>query len=385
MSKSRLKSDEEYEKILGEVGSPQGKTTNDATEYFNKLKSKAPYNGDDDNPFNKTLSIRDIKKIKKEESDVKHSVANIKQEIASAQTQPPNWYKEDEAMPELTPPKRIKRTEVGYNSNAQKLYENLRSGKKATPTGNAQKPVNELGQVKETLVEEQYKSVDEPVNKITEVKADDYAYKSIEDLDKPRESVDPLDLTADFTSENDNFIEAINQQRKIVRSSQPIKETITTSTTVSHPSNNEIDLDITSKLDEQLELFNNPKPKPIPPVEPVKQPKEPLKQPEDIEEPIIPPLTTYDSNVVYDTPKVEIKKGGKSLTPEEKAKLQNTLKLALDPEHTAGFTNKELDMLSDRNLSIDLKPKNKTSDIIITIILIIAIIVALYLLITSFI
>lgn len=414
MAKSRIKSEEEYRKILGDTLEDEKKTTNDANEYFSRLKAReASYS--QPSTYKRVELKKETKPAKREVGTLRRSVENVKNEIASAQTKPPSWYKkEEEVRPAMTPrPKKIRR-DLNYNSNAQKLYENLRSGKKATPTGMAQKPV-ETSHTDEATIQQptsvnEIKSAEKPIATPQEVSKPiekpantqpsySYGYKPSEPLDSSKitdESM--LDLTADFTRENKNFIEAVNQQKKIIRTEAPaepsgeLKATPPTPLTLPRSSAPGIDdtHGISSKLDEQLELVSHvQKTSSQPPVSlQVEEPAKPIYSTIEATQPENEPALPVDhqlEDILGGTPEVDKDKFSSIKTNPAKSELQNTLKLALDPEHSSEFTNQELKILSDDSLSQDIKPKKKTSDIVITVILIIAIIVALYLLITSFI
>lgn len=408
MAKSRIKSEEEYKKILGDTLEDEQKTTNDANEYFSRLKAReATYS--QPSSYHRVELKKESRPAKREIGSLRKNVENVKNEIASAQTQPPSWHKEEETRPTMTPrPKKIRR-DLNYNSNAQKLYENLRSGKKATPTGMAQKPV-ETTYTREATTQQpitpvnEARPVENPVippqepSKPVEQPGYSFGYKPSEPIDCSKgmdESM--LDLTADFTRENKNFVEAINQQKKIIRSEVPAEPSgefnITPPTSITLPKSSAPGIDdthgISSKLDEQLELVSHAQKANVPPSASTKieEPAKPMYSTIEAVQPkddLVLPVDHKLDEIAGDVPKVDREKFKSIKGEPPKPDLQSTLKLALDPEHSSEFTNQELNILSDKSLAKDAKPKRTKSDIIITVILIIAIIVALYLLITSF-
>ncbi|MEG0569011.1 MAG: hypothetical protein RR543_01360, partial [Erysipelotrichales bacterium] len=119
MSKSRVKSDQEYQDILGFSfdNVREGKDSN-ISGYFDELRENENITIDV-NPFDKIVSIGDIKDSLKSDLD-QTNVLDIKAEIALAQSNHNELYDEESKRAENKSNKGV------TGENTRKLYDNLR-------------------------------------------------------------------------------------------------------------------------------------------------------------------------------------------------------------------------------------------------------------------
>lgn len=401
MAKSRIKSEEEYNKILGVTpinSEEKPKTTHDASQYFDELKDSKKEQNDDSNPFDRVISVEQIKE------NLKHSgsnnVENIKAQIASAQKE---VLVEDEDVADdadsyvrTTKHSSDGKKEFSFEENARKLYENLRGSNlnmQTNPKRTADeepKKTNEIDVVEPISISKERVTSPEPIvetpvatNTIPETSSLEANFES---LKGEAESADCLELTADFTLENENFIDAINQRKKD-RAKLPVEpnfepqSTIAPEPIIENPVTAEPvaddNMDLVKQLDEQMGILEETSK-----MDDIVQPISEMSSQPQIE-PISPVPPVVDEQVAGGGIAEELDMLTKSKPKED---LSSTLTLALDPENSISFSPDDMKTLKNEELLTDKeKPKSRIGDIIVTVALIIMICIVVFLLVKMFI
>jgi len=397
MAKSRIKSEEEYNQILGvssvssSIQEKEEKTTHDASQYFDELRGAQNEKG---NPFDRVVSVERIKE-KLKSSDNAQNVEKIKEQIASAQREVPNDIITDSIEETIVRPTKHtidSKREFSFEENARKLYENLRGDtlkahapmpivepekeiEVVEPISISVDRVNEFDNKQEVVFPEVVEQV------VVEPKSEDVipTTESLEDSlmqlqqEKPN---DNLELTADFTLENENFIDAINQSKK-----EPVEEIIEdifieealpeeTPKKAQEELAEDVDFDFTGQLNEQMDIIEGK---------------------EDIEDQEAMPIVEEDIFIEEPVDQEELNNGelGKELEGLTKHKpredLGKTLTLALNQNDSVSFPANDMKALKNEDVDVEeAGGKRKVGDIIITIALIIMICVVIFLLVQTF-
>lgn len=361
MARSRIKSEEEYNEILGVKNSQT--SNNDTVESSSS------------NPFNKVVSLDDIKKSLHQDSQPEVEV---------------------DSEPVRKPEPR--RQSFNFEENSKKLYENLRGSNISTRRTSSKiksspddVKVNEIDIIDEVSVtkartQSPYSDGIIPNTSPLAQEFDRFEYN---------EPIDKLDLTADFTAENENFIEAINQKKKEVEMPAYTSEIETPPAFqgVSEPRNVEVPKpevfatdanDIEMQLAQQLDALDDGAPMQREIVEPPVE-SQPMFQQQEIVPPFIPneqmqPISEKPSEEVISNRNLEDELDFMAKNTK-KANFNDTLTLALDPEHTTNFSKDDMDALKSNEMTMELeKSKRRPIDIITTVILVILIIVVIALL-----
>ncbi|MDL2212202.1 hypothetical protein LJB88_04930, partial [Erysipelotrichaceae bacterium OttesenSCG-928-M19] len=431
MAKSRIKSEEEYNEILGvapQSNEQKEAVFNDANQYFEKLNEEKQTPADS-NPFNKVISVEEIKENLKNTGT--YNVESIKAQIASAQKEIQN--EEDDNLDGFVGGAKhsSEKKEFSFEENARKLYENLRVSNINVHSKKAES--NEVDEkaarAKEIEVVEPISISKERVANIDNVKREVEVEPQLnneipntsslqEGLNSvrpsaPIESVDSLELTADFTMENEDFIEAINQRQnsKPQPSAEPIvkipREEVVPEVKESIPLVDNNADDLVKQLDAQMSyLEDSPvETEPIIPQQPIVEEVQAMGQPPIMEQPVVEqpaqpiiepqpvvqeaekkpemPLNQQPQAVDNNQMAMELEKLTK---PQQKSSLTDTVSLALDRESSISFSPDDMQTLQSEELLTDKqKPKSKVGETIITIALVIMILVVLFLLVKTFI
>ena len=413
MTKSRIKSEEEYNEILGVApvkNEKEEKTTNDASQYFDELRdSKKEKIQENSNPFDRVISVEQIKENLKNTRNTDIEV--IKAQIASAQKEVQFDGEEDsEVYVESAKYPHDNKKEFSFEDNARKLYENLRGSNlnkhTGRPTPPKEEPKKELDVVEPISISkervgtlESSPELIEPKDSIetiqTSIPSVSSLQENFDDLKKEPTPADRLELTADFSMENENFMDAINQKKQnnnllpkeleLIRQKQEDNlETVLPEIETNIDETDET-LDLVQELDEQMDYLDGAKTDAFP-VEPVKEEADTA----------IPPVELAKEEMNADLLAVEpikeeidnhgIAEELESLTkPSPKNNLSNTLSLALDRDTSISFSPEDLKTLSEDELIDDKPKKGRVGEIVLTVSLIIMIIVVIFLLVKSFI
>lgn len=236
MAKSRVKSDAEYQEILGlDTKKPEEKkVTHDASQYFDELRGTKKTSSD--NPFSRVISVSELKENIKQ-NNPKYNVENIKEEIAKNQalsTSKNSTVEEpidrEQVIPIETLPTNDQKPKgsFSFEQNSRKLYDNLREKTikvsdqdSKVPTLNQSddieiiEPANQKSstsnvQTKEVQpvqpVEVETQEIEEKESFIPETKPSQLQ-QTFDDIheDSDHEAVD----ITDFTRENENFLAQI--------------------------------------------------------------------------------------------------------------------------------------------------------------------------------
>ncbi|MGL4382873.1 MAG: hypothetical protein ACRCTA_04060, partial [Bacilli bacterium] len=236
MSKSRVKSNEEYDKILGvEKEQVELVTTNNAIEYFESLKATQV---SETNPFERTLSLKEIK-ANLRTGTTGSEIENIKAEIANAQASSINEVDFNLTQNDLVSPKVVKRVEkqsnlyqdlentsdiqtkviqeeksFTYEENASKLYDNLRDSRPEIKFNNQNTSRVNQEIKKIDIVERPSSLTEQRVNKLfinSNVLEDEPVIPVSIDVSKNYEP----ELAADFTGENNKLLDSIKKKQTI--------------------------------------------------------------------------------------------------------------------------------------------------------------------------
>ncbi|MDH6604298.1 hypothetical protein OKW23_001457 [Bacilli bacterium PM5-9] len=379
MAKSRIKSEEEYNQILGVTqtnNKEEKKTTNDANQYFNELK-ESQNEVKESNPFDRVISVEQIKENLKH-NDNANNVQKIKEQIALAQKEIGGTLSEDEIEDTVVRPAHQStdnQKEFSFEENARKLYENLRGSNinKQAPKIVEEEPkkaselevVEPISISKERVSALESPQVEKPIAQQKEevvIPATSSLEEDLKRVQRELSTDDVLELTADFTMENENFIDAINQRKKSeqplvqeqqVIQQQPLKNTSTI---------NDDELDINKQLEEQMNMLEDTSSIKMEPKVVEKAKEQPVNE-----------RGIADELELIGKPK------------KEKNELGNTLTLALNQEDSVKFSTKDMKTLKSDDFLDDEKPKGKVGEIIITVALIVMICVVVFLLVKMFI
>ncbi|MDR1782445.1 MAG: hypothetical protein LBR40_05580 [Bacilli bacterium] len=389
--RSRVKSDEEYNKMLNNesdsVTFRHEKKVNDALAYFNEANERKSQEISND-PFKNIPTINDIKAQLKEKERL--SVEQLKEEIALAQTN-----KEQE------------RNSFNYDSNANKLYENLRA--------------NSLNNhIQKQVLQEKVAPIEQPVvqNNVT-YKSD---FPSQEEIASSFENsnvvlTNPMreQLAKQNVNENVNQFEQTDYllHDKLILNAidgkkEPSNIEAHTAQPIVVPDNigqiEQANTDLFNDLDNQLNSLNI-----VDEAQPIKVEKthsnpnavnldaldnlETLDNLDNLDNSLNTNATedsfTLNEDILNDLKsdpvdeKKEIEQNDFSneianlnKASEKELDLSDTLSIALDQNTKYNITKSDLDILKNEEKDIDKeKPKSKVIDIIFTIVLIIMIII----------
>lgn len=217
MVKRRVKSDDEYNRLL-DINNSNSKekkevVVSDAIKHFRQLNAN---HQEIENPFESRHSIQDIKNNLNKEKVPK--IDKVKEEIASAQT-------DDFSVDTLTNDQIINENQNlahRIRSNTNRLYDDLREPR-FTLTRKASRVEKNREKIKPDIVELEPAFVSNGQKDIQSNNTDsmnDYQnelskeFKKISSKTNYQEN--GLDLTADFTKENADFLEKINQSKQVV-------------------------------------------------------------------------------------------------------------------------------------------------------------------------
>lgn len=364
MAKSRIKSEEEYNEILGvKQETQENVVTNDANSYFNKVNEES----NETNPFNGVVSLDELKR-------------NLKKDELASNEMRPRVEPEEKELADYQ-----RRQTFNFEENSKKLYENLRGshiGTRRNVNKNASDvKVNEIDIIDEGSVVNKPTFEGSTIPNTSPLAQEFNRFEYSEPIDK-------MDLTADFTAENENFIDAINLQK------QKIEMPAFTSEIQTPPAFQEevsepvqpglepeaktivLEDDLASQLDQQLASLNND------------AIQEEVKQ----SEPAPLPFEHVFPTTPHEQPQIEELVSNRNLSDEidqltkskPKANLNDTLSIALDPEHASNFSPDDLDALRSNEINAELeKSKRRPVDVIITVVLVVLILVLAFFIIKS--
>jgi hypothetical protein len=396
---TRVKSDEEYNKLLG---IDEEVTINSAQEFFSKQQK----NKEKTNPFDNTMSIEDIKKQLREKEV--GSIEEIKKEIAQAQS---NMTSDEVVVSEP-----VSKRKFSFEENARQLYENLRASSLNSHVFSRPSEVQETAKdaIKPSeVIDDEPKDMQlensaieptqqEPIKIIEEnIKEDkDVNGSAITPL---LEDVDPLTLIDDFDEENNSFLEAIDDKNDLSELQSNIasleKDAINDDLTDIETSGNTAILD---ELDSQMASLNdvNDEVMVLPEIEPEVIPEindavVKTKDENDIASSLDALFSDTPKELELNTPQAETPLDLTDVSKDESSDIakqleqlnilstpkndkekdfNNTLSLALDKEKSLSFTDNELGYLKDDDDTDIIKTKkSKTFDILLTIFLVIMI------------
>lgn len=422
-NRSRVKTDEEYNSMIeSKIDDKDLKVTRDASRYFDELRDL--HSESEDNPFEKKVSMEDLK------TSIKHSndfvdVDQIKEEIAKMQVE----TKPEATIPPLDKTRDSEARRFSFEENARKLYENLRESKvtpyydkevviepikEASEDVKIVEPVSiikeeiEILEEKETLqpvednvvveameitndtpiIEEpiEIETVTPIVEEIPEMDLVQFDKDIIKEKEVEIEELDlsELELTADFTKENENFLEAVGIEKE-ARAQLPQEPLFDAETELEEVEELVSDEDIddfdelekfleANKVEEPLEEFNT-----------FHGDDELINILSDQEEQVdyntlVNEKDLMDQiNEIKDEPRLEDELVGLSKKPKNSG-LSDTLTMALDNEKSISFSPTEIKELTEEDFKDDeVPPKRKIGDTIITILLVVMIIVVAYL------
>ncbi|WP_423363818.1 hypothetical protein [Mycoplasma sp. P36-A1] len=419
MAKSRVKSDAEYQKMLGveEKKAEDKKVTNDASQYFDELRGTKKTNTD--NPFDRVISVSELKESIKN-NDPKYSVENIKEEIAKNQISNRNSEKEqpidlDEVIiVDKNQPTNSNKQKgaFSFEANSRKLYENLRENSISVKSVDA-KEVNysdlkekddiEIIEPKSISQERDNSSliVKDEIETIPDTKPTDLK----DEFDKVNNNEDIVnyDVVTDFTRENENFLDQIRQgiasreqqaveKEEVAEIEAEIEEPevkIPETDTIEEPqnlddtlmfskfftNNQEQDDDITDEIEIQdtQDLFKH-----------LNSQMESLSHEAEYEDTHINDDNdqghhTNDTQIINTQPQIDTENTIMSNTKRNNERLSDTLSMALGPNDENSMSTKTLD-LSDLEKGTKKKKKRSTIDMVINTVLLIMIAVIIYLL-----